>query len=74
MFFLENISPCANILGVPNYMTRMIAIYLNLIYNAIMYSMTEYFSCIYVYWGIKNYFTVRSIKLWNRKTTVRLKL
>ena len=45
----ENILPCANILGVPNFMTRMIAIYLNLIYNAIMYSMTEYFSCIY--WG-----------------------
>ena len=31
-FFLENILPCANILGVPNYMTKMMKIYLNLIY------------------------------------------
>ena len=49
IFFLKNIFPSANILGDPNYMNRMTAIYLNLIYNAIMYSMTEYFSCIY--WG-----------------------
>ena len=31
MCFLENIFPCSNILGVPNYMTRRIAIYLNLL-------------------------------------------
>ena len=44
--FFFNIFPSANILGVPNYITRTIAIYLNLKYNASMYSMTDYFSCI----------------------------
>ena len=45
MFLFENIFPGSNILGVPNYMTRMLVIYLNFIYNALLYPMTEYFSC-----------------------------
>ena len=68
----KKVFACANILCVPNYMNRTIAIYLNLIYNAIIYSIPEFFF-LYIL-GPKNYFTVRSIKQWNRKTTVRLKL
>ena len=72
-FFLENIFPCANILhtGVLNEMTRMILIYFNFIF---MQLSLIFYDCFLYNLGPKNYFNERSIKLWNRKTTVRLKL